>query len=202
MQRGIRKPLHTVTKLPVLLETTGAYDGLWGVRKVRIVWPEEINSEKKIKNALGDEGWKCFAGTVALKHAYDTRDPIQMQRGYKLLAAGRGLPPRFVADASALTKTPVRSIEYFLPDFVNQELQKTHVLLWWNSKRKKLMPGIMCPDFPTAVYAMYLLGQFGLRNCPNCGTWFEAKRSDQMYHKIQCREAHRVKRWRAKERSK
>jgi ribosomal protein S27AE len=71
------------------------------------------------------------------------------------------------------------------------------------------MPAIFCPDYKTAVFVRLVLGKrLDLRNrlsksvkfCPRCGKHFVQSHPKQEYDTPKCREAHRVARWRAKQR--
>jgi hypothetical protein len=200
VQRNSTPPLQG---LPVLLASNANHDGLLGLKPVRIVTRNEV-SPPKIKSSLSAEAWKCFLGTAKLKMAYETKDPLLMRDGYRLLSEGHGFPRElnFANGASSFTnkaRGPVGSIRHFLPDFVNQELQEARIVLWWNSRLARFMSGIFCPDFQTAVYTRLLMDALfdeGWRICPHCGKWFLRTPKRKFYDSIRCQAAHRVRRWR------
>jgi hypothetical protein len=59
--------------------------------------------------------------------------------------------------------------------------------------------GIYCSDYQTAIAAKMILGS--VRICFRCNKPFIAKRPKQNCCKVECREAHRLARWRAKKKS-
>jgi hypothetical protein len=201
VQRNRTPPLQG---LPVLIESQADHDGLVGFAKpIRIIRSDELTPDK-IKKALSPEAWKCFLGSVKLKTAYASKDPLLMREGYQLLAAGRGFPTElnFVDSASSFTsreRGPVGSVQHFLPSFVNQELQDVRIVVWWHSKLKQFMPGILCLDFQSAVYVKLLMDAVfggGWKMCPRCGKWFLTTPKRKLYHSTRCQSAYRVARWR------
>jgi hypothetical protein len=78
-------------------------------------------------------------------------------------------------------------------------------LVMWKRKNGLLAPGLLCPNVRSAFWILTLWSAVGMkagpRLCPRCGLLFGQKRPDQDYCSIECREAHRVDRWRKKKRS-
>ena len=68
------------------------------------------------------------------------------------------------------------------------------------------MPAIYCTDLDSAFYVHTFLiaptGSIGYRMCPHCGEQFLQERSNQDYCIPAHREAHRVARWRDKQKGK
>lgn len=92
---------------------------------------------------------------------------------------------------------------WLLSHEVSQALGHARLVLWWNTER--FLPAVYCPDLKTAFYARALLdivGTKSFRVCTYCGDLFRQKRPDQDYCSIGHREAHRVARWRAKQKMK
>jgi hypothetical protein len=83
---------------------------------------------------------------------------------------------------------------------VSKALRDAQLVLWWNGQR--FLPAVYCPNIKTAFYARALLdivGTKSFRICACCGDLFRQKRTDQDYCSISHREAHRVARWRARQ---
>lgn len=75
-------------------------------------------------------------------------------------------------------------------------------IVYWNIGKGKTVvvtPGIYCPDYKTAITVKVILDT-DFRVCPRCHSPFVAKRPKQQCCSIECREAHRVARWREKQR--
>lgn len=77
-------------------------------------------------------------------------------------------------------------------------LLETELVLWWDGK--EFRPAIYCKNHLSALYVhTFLLGRVRYRICPKCGERFEQLRPNQDYCTTAHREAHRVARWRAKQ---
>lgn len=210
--------------LQVIIEATGQdYDGLVNLKKVRIVESSEVNSTAKLKKLLGKRGSDSAVGALSGMRAYQKNDPQQLRDAYKLLSkelfvgmessAFPKLEEAFVDGAMSFTlprgtpkesRTSVKSAEYFLPNLVNLQLKDTQLVLWWNSKRKQFETGILCPNYQSAVFARFILNGvlgIGLRVCPRCHKTFQPAHPEQDYDKPECREAHRIARWRERRRT-
>jgi hypothetical protein len=196
-QRSRTKPLQYVTAIPVIVETKENHDGIFGMRKVRMVTRREINSEEKLQKILNKSQWQNLLGILALKQAHEKDDPKQRRRAHELLAGAWNV-------ASDLRKVLVNSTDqkwdkFDLPNFVNEELKSNRVVLWWNTKRKQFLLGILCPNYESGVFTQVIVeagfGR-GMKSCPHCGKCFWAKVAGQDYDTPKCRDAHRISRWR------
>ena len=86
---------------------------------------------------------------------------------------------------------------------LSNEIRDARLVLWWADS--KFRPALWCPDMRIAFYARVLLGVIGGKGfgvCPHCGVGFVQDRPDQAYCSISHREAHRVARWREKQKLK
>jgi hypothetical protein len=96
------------------------------------------------------------------------------------------------------------------PDYIQDSLiyqlggnlEGVRFVLWKRDPDGSLAPGMFCPDIRTAFWLRTLLSAIGnvagFRMCPKCGKAFSQKRNDQQYCSFECRESHRIARWRAK----
>jgi hypothetical protein len=66
-------------------------------------------------------------------------------------------------------------------------------------KKAKFVPSVFCPDTETALYVEFLFAIRGPGICPKCEKVFFKQRPDQAYCSIEHREAHRVARWRERD---
>jgi len=77
---------------------------------------------------------------------------------------------------------------------------RIRLVLWWDGNR--FLPAIYCEDRTVALYIRVLLrasrGE-GIATCLKCGEWFLQGRANQDYCTIAHREAHRVARWRSRQ---
>jgi hypothetical protein len=157
--------------------------------------------------------------TDLLREAYDLkkkeRGPLftlneseQSQVG-SVLTGLMGLPAKKAEQAlqvlEGLRPGPQASknVRWLLSYEISEALRDARLVLWWTGRA--FQPAIWCPTLQTAFYARALLavvGVTGFRVCPYCGEPFFQKRSDQDYCKIPHREAHRVARWRSRQKSK
>jgi len=219
-------PAEVVTRqpqLPVLVPTDGKEcDGLSNcdirksLRRVRVVTDAEIFGSAKSLDAvikdIGQQAWDSFKGVLLLNNAYKHNDHLKMREAYELLFAGLfGKTGEHGAVAKQLaTIGSHKRAEFDLPQFVSGLLDDARVVLWWSSKWKQFIPAIFCPDYKTAVFVKLVLGKRldlgnrlskSVRVCPRCGKHFVQMHPKQDYDTPKCREAHRVARWRSKQRS-
>jgi hypothetical protein len=136
-------------------------------------------------------------GTVALIKALSSDDPIAIENALKRLLNLHD--PRFAALARTLARHNSSIAEAELSSIVSKNLSGVALKLWWNGER--FLPALFCPSLKAALYVETLLRSVhggALAVCPRCSTPFVQTRSNKHYCSIQCREAHRVARYRAK----
>lgn len=95
---------------------------------------------------------------------------------------------------------PRRMLSYAISEALETS---SRLVLWWNGVR--FTPAIWCDNAKTAFYVRALLdvvGGTGIRICPHCGEPFFQERPNQNYCSIAHREAHRVARWRSRQKQK
>jgi hypothetical protein len=112
----------------------------------------------------------------------------------RALAELLSVPPE--TNVKALFKGTAKSDPRWLLSFeISKAIQDAKLVLWWNGENFK--PAIWCPDLKIAFYVRAIMGMF--RICLHCGEPFLPERPDQDYCSVAHREAHRVARWRARQ---
>lgn len=204
----MQRDMYDTVTLPILIPcrqeeaegTANFLSGFAGLGPVRSLRREELNPKNsKVWALLGPEKQKQLVSTIQLLYAVQTKDPLAIANAYEriseeekpLIKAARS------AIASAFKTYPSDEIRRIL----SKELLPLRLVLW-KSKEGKLVPAFYSPDLSSGLLLYSLLkaigSEGGLAVCPRCGTPFLQKRADQEFCSIECREAHRVARWRAK----
>ena len=134
--------------------------------------------------------------------ALDSSDRLAAKQAMLALKALPQGPQGLVYQiASRMIEDP----EYIPDSLVYQicrELDSVRLVLWKKLPKGQLAPGLFSRDIRALFWIRALMSalgaQAGVRICPKCGKTFWQKRRDQEYCSMKCREAHRVERWRAK----
>lgn len=132
------------------------------------------------------------------------RDKDTLASEKALIQLAGAVRNQWVSEATKAILKDRRTGPGFVPNqliyYLSQHLQGIRLVIWHGGEN--LAPALFCPDVETALLlhsALSALGAHsGLRLCPKCGSPFLQQTSNQFYHSIKCREAHRVERWRAK----
>ena len=105
-------------------------------------------------------------------------------------------------DASAVSaEIPyVKTAPFMNAAEFTKRMKRCHLVLWLNTKRERLEPGILCTNLETALFVRGALRD--LRACPCCDNPFLPNRPDQTYCSLRCRERHRKRRERARSKKK
>ena len=194
-----RVPLQTVT-LPILIPAANRTDGhaTWeeGSRPVQEL---RLNDLRPLLESLDPRGVHRWAGLVTLRDAVRSSDELLFEKAAS--SARRG-------EAAIV-----------LSQLMSKEISRARIVLWYARKMvllrdmsgskpfvpppDKLIPAIYCEDVKTALFVFAAIGR-GLSICPRCDKTFvqKQKRRHQQYCSIRCREAHRVERWRKRQRTK
>lgn len=90
--------------------------------------------------------------------------------------------------------------EMLLAQVIGEIMSPARLVYWFNAKRNRMETGIYCPDLRTAVLVELVIGD-SFRICPQCRTTFWGE-GDQVCCSFKCREAHRVARHRARQKTK
>ncbi|HEV2116156.1 MAG TPA: hypothetical protein VGR48_09045, partial [Terriglobales bacterium] len=199
---SIESSLRAVTgiALPVLIPADGVAEGividpkgsmkdsLSGVRRLH---KKELKASR-VAEKLTAEEWRELRGVTSLKIALAKDDPLATHAALSLL--GRN-PENFGDTMGGDNLLEYGRIIATAP--LTNALRRAQLVYWVTRKTWHLGLGIFCPDFKTGV-AVHLLLTDAFRVCPRCHKTFEVEHPGQMCCSIQCREAHRIARWRAR----
>jgi hypothetical protein len=96
--------------------------------------------------------------------------------------------------------------QWYLPCFATAAVKGSSPVWWMRGKsRKHVIPfnppqqGMLCPTYEAAIAFRMLFN--GLRICLRCQSLFRQERPNQGCCTIECREAHRVARWRERKKA-
>lgn len=190
----------TVTEISVVVPSPrdvgeGFIPGRWGMKPVRALKDKDLDPTskqgKKIWQALSPKQRQNLLNTIELRRAVETRDLLALKKFCRFLTGGDDPKLLEAVLDSHLPKDK-------LAESVSEDAAQARLILRWTGKR--FLPALLCPDIATALYVRLLLGIVGgkaLRVCPYCSKPFVQGRTDQDYCSIPHREAHRVRRWRA-----
>ena len=215
-----RNGVQSVTSLlPALLPCKpGLEDGFYVSHRVRILACDEIIERYKrwMKSPHSKEesriDWETLGGLKLLKQATEIKDQTAARKA--LLMLTRYLRPKVAGDpdpdgllntiSSAVTVDAAIGDTFFLQQFVADSIRSCEPCLWTPGKGYGLgghsLPsnpprmGMFCPNYQgAAVYCMFFNG---LRVCLHCQSLFSTERSNKDCCSPECRDAHRVARWR------
>jgi len=137
---------------------------------------------------------------VAVIRALESNDEAAAEKALLALKSGAG------SLVLGIVRASLNNPEYKQDTLVKHlcsRLEEVRLVLWKTQGR--LAPGLLCSDIGAAFFVHVLMsavgGKASLRICPKCGKTFMQKRADQEYCSLRCREAHRVDRWRARQKS-
>jgi hypothetical protein len=174
-------------------------------RSVRVITSDELNTKNerfRRDSTVRAEEWKFLRGVKMLKSAHERGDAHAAREAYEMLGPYLYGPPKSPEHAAAIEL----SVNYSSPErplaaLITKALRDVRIVYWNVGKGKNVVvtPGIYCPDYKAAVTTKYIL-ETDFRVCPRCHKPFVAKRPKQHCCSIECREAHRVARWRQKQR--
>jgi len=221
-----REALQTVTNaLPVLIpcgksDMDGIADTKDGVQIVQVLTPDAILSAIKnpVRNKDGPLGipervWKLMTNLKLLHNARQRGDLTAAKAAGEELARMPQLFPVAHAEnddvfsivASVIARDATSSNEgHYLCMMTNRILEGSRILLWQPGQFRKSAQGkwvsggaerlgVFCPTIEAGIAQLMFCD--GIRICLRCHDLFLGK-SHQDYCNVQCRETHRVARWR------
>jgi hypothetical protein len=225
MQRKINTALQPVTSsFPVLVPATAAdVEGIFSdagtkhlPRAVRTVSEKEVDDdvtrmrrEPKYLGVLTRKQWMYVQGINLLKRATDHKDRLAIEKACSLLCDYNPdadpepgcwvpAPPALLAETLLSAAPAVRKV--LTADFFSRPFYETRLVYWIKAKTKPFPMGLglYCPDLK-AAFVVTLLLRDTFRICPRCQKTFRAKHTEQVCCSVKCREAHRIARWRARQ---
>jgi hypothetical protein len=195
MTSAKRKPFLSVSNsIAVLIECDhGRHDGLTYLGSsghmhgcmVRRIRAKELTRKRLMEVASANPGWIDFLTGVKKLHQLKTDDPVVVADAYKLTAAELKRDPRL--------EPPAKFYSMLVPLLVHA-LEGLHVV-FWRTKDRQLIPGLLAPDMKAAIAAYWLLSP-EVRICTHCNDIFRPKRPKQAACSAKCRDAHRLIRFR------
>ena len=173
--------------------------GLHGLKPVRILRDKDLEQTSKTWKSLNELQRQELIAAALLVGAIYKQDRLAATNAYIRLeqTGGKFL---FEKEARLISDRFSAYPESRLDEKISERLKGARLVIW--NFRGKPTLAIYCPDGMTALFTKLLLNRVsgkGLAVCPQCGVPFVQKRPNQDYCSIQHREAHRVARWRAKQ---
>ena len=216
-QKQSAEPTHAhVAVTPYMTAITGGLNAATLDFPVRVIADADIieNGELNpgLKNKVTATEWNFVRGLNLLVRAEEVNDSKTAEEAYNLLS-----PVLFGRTTSEQASQAVKieiglmsmkgNIGLDLEMLISHALSDLRVvgLRHWTlttaatdrrSLRERRAIGLYCPDYKTAIAAKMILGN--IRVCFRCKRAFIAKRPKQNCCSAECREAHRVARWRAR----
>jgi hypothetical protein len=210
-----RNSVQTVT-LPILVaaDTAKEMDG-WGTffpvdrvesMAVRVV--READIKARLRTIFRPKDLALFVGAIELKQAYDAKDELSLQRAsekvrpwIKHFALPRELDWKSADGRVSITSTGQKwnATRWNYSRLMADMFQNARLVLWFSQKDERSLPALYCPDWKTAAFLMTFLGR--IRVCPKCSKIFIPSADNVDYCNPAHREAHRVARWRARQRA-
>lgn len=164
--------------------------------QVRVMQVRELSSKRHLAKVASDNpGWIDFLCGVKDLQYLQSRgyDPIIHDRAWQEIAPTLGLDIKNPVPKDLMTA-------WLLPALA-VALEGVRMTFWYANRGKdrsqRLLPGLYCPDLKTATAARWLLAA-DIRVCLRCAKVFLADRPKQTACSIECRESHRVARFRAR----
>jgi hypothetical protein len=144
---------------------------------------------EKVGKKLSDAEWRELRGLCSFQIALAKGDQLACQEAMFLIT-GERWPELMTGSAEEFAQLAT--------EFLTDSIERVRLVYWLEHKSKQVGVGLYCPDFKTAV-AVHLLLAGAFRVCPRCHKTFAVRHPKQMCCSIECREAHRVARWRARQ---
>jgi len=181
------------------------FDGLLATQKsagmVRCLSEKELVASR-VASELTAEEWRFLRGVASLKIALAKQDNLAIDAALSLMHVDQRELKLVIGQTDQRKLASGTSTDLVLGLLATSYLAaalKEARLVYWLGAGWQLRPGLFCPDFKTAV-AVHLLLHDTFRVCPRCDKTFVVTHPTQQCCSIQCREAHRIARWRATKR--
>lgn len=202
MQRKSQTALQNVTGLPVLIRCeAGKEDGLVSLSQpVRVVSQKEIMNPSN-RGRLKPEEWRALTYYKLLLLAQEAGDIRAAYKAAELVEpiAFKWAGPPPPKDEQGLVKwgllNTLAEDADVLASAIARMVSDLRLVYWVRSgTRTPPARAVLCGSYHTAVaYRMFFNG---IGVCPNCLNLFAKVRPQQTCCSLQCRETHRVARWR------
>lgn len=210
----MQRDLYNTVTVPLLIEVPRQWaEGEAYVDDDRVKVREFTDDDIDQEQECGRQNWLGVSRDERLRILQVANIIRSLQVGDQLGAQKAMLGLREATSGSAglafqLAKRMIHDTDY-IPDSlcyqIYHQLADIRFVLWKRLPDRRLSPGLFCATVESALWVRALMsaigGTAGFRICTKCGRAFWQKRSDQEYCSMKCREAHRVERWRARNRA-
>jgi hypothetical protein len=216
-------PLPTLTPLPVLVKSSDhlSVDGAGhlfspqdpDISGLHLVSKKEAFSIVDEWRHANPEQWNLVNGIALFQQALRGRDWADFQKAWAHFQNALDLVQRWVPHWSDAEIAHIRGSKkwkeaaWAYSGLMSNLLQKSRFIIWYSPKDERHRPGLYCPDWELAVFA--IVGMDHIRFCkkPGCGKPFIPRfispngdrDNEQKYCPGGvCANAHRVAQWKAK----
>jgi hypothetical protein len=170
-----------------------------------------------VKKQLTPEQWRFLLGIASLKIALAKKDALAIEKALAYcfpeptaadvtpewpagtIKGGVEGAALLMSHAGAQADVSFILVRLLATSFAARALHRVRLVFWIYGPDPQLGPALYCPEFKTAV-AVHLILRDAFRYCPRCQKTFLVEHPTQMCCSIECREAHRIARWRAAKR--
>jgi len=202
MKRNIKNGVTSVTAevLPILIATKqGQQDG-FGMDGSRMIPVKIVSREQmlalvretprgKTPRFLTDDEWRAVQAAHSLRNGLEG-DELELSHAFDLLNLGYSPSSRGGSAQELWQVIALQRLAALMSD--------AKVVFWFDDRENQLTPGIFCPNRRAAVILPLLFGD-SFHICPRCRKPFFSRNT---YCSTQCQNAHRVARWRKKNRKR
>lgn len=207
------RPLPTISPLPVLIKSTDAYplDGAGTlfttkgteVTGLHVVTREEAFSHLDKWKRPHPELWRLVGGVATLQRAQREKDWMLFQSALDLVQLW---VPHFGGDAEIRHirgSNNWKEAGWTYSGLMSNLLQTARFIIWYSPKDNRLRPGLFCPDWKVATYAVVGMNHIRICKKPGCGAPFipspkapkDGSKNVQAYCSPEHGNAERVARW-------
>jgi hypothetical protein len=198
-------PLPPITPLPVLIRSSDrlTLDGVGTVftkdteiTGLHVVTTEEASLRLDKWERTDPERWQLVTGVVRLQQALRENDRLLFQQAID--AVQRWIPHFGGSAEIAHIRSSAKwkkEAAWSYSGLMSNLLQTARFIIWYSPKDEKPRPGLFCPNWEVAVYAVAGMDQ--VRKCakPGCEIFFIPEQDTHAYCKPAHGNAHRVARW-------
>jgi hypothetical protein len=219
-----RRRFKTVSEVAVLIPCKrGEHDGwIANSQSLKVVKATDLDpTSRKFRSLIAGisrDEWSVLRGVKSMLKARELDDYTAAREAAKLLGSTFRIDPGDTNPAELRDMTEntfavdALSSGTYLSQYVTRLLSEVRLVYWQlgdppvsqtvitspklqlHPPRTEVLPGIYCESFKNAVAYKMLFGNLAI--CLRCHSPFLAKRPNENYDTIRCREAHRLARWR------
>lgn len=177
------RPLPAITTLPVLIKSgdSASVDGsgtlfptkntdteYWGLHVVSM---REALSHVDEWKSSHPERWRLITGVALMQRAQKERNWVLFQEA--LDRVWQKVPHIFSAEIPHIrgSKNWKKAI-YAYSGLMSNLLQTSRFVIWYSTRDSRIRPGLFCPDWEVAVYAMVGMDHVRICKKPGCGEPF------------------------------